>query len=208
MKPFSRSLGAIALIAVNASFSSPALAEAICAECATRAREVTATAFQSSVERLAAAVPAEIPACTDRTINLRTVHFGFKCETSFGRVFERVELFSGMRRGWKGPDGLIWFAVGGTYSYMDAIRECRWAGGHLPSEAEFMRGNWYGFHEALPFMTAGSVFWAYSPGSENVAHTLAPVFNPYTGSTGSELKGIEANLTCVVRPTRAHGTWR
>lgn len=180
MKTFSRSLGVAALFVTVALSPGLASAEVNCAECDARTREAAATEFQRRVERLAAAVPAEISECTDRTMNLRTVRVGFRCRTSKGAIYERVAR-DNFGEAWKGPDGLIWGDLVAEYTQQAAAAACTDLGGELPSCDDFARGEANGFREVLPHMKG---YWYWSSSHEP---TPSITFHAcyFGGTTGS-----------------------
>lgn len=101
------------------------------------------------------------PSCNDSSINLRTVEVGFRCVTSKGATFTRIEReFFG--EAWKDSDGVIWsdiVGVGNDSNVADAKAICEKFDAVLPNNRHFERGEAMGFREVLPNVE-NKIFWS------------------------------------------------
>jgi hypothetical protein len=91
--------------------------------------------------------PGELVQCQDISVNLRKAPVGFKCQTTQGAVFERVDAGADFGEAWKNGD-VIWSETfygprlrgeGGAY-FSDAEAICAQKGGTLPTREQAEKG--------------------------------------------------------------------
>ncbi len=144
--------------------------------------------------------------CGHPSVDLRAAAVGFKCQTSKGVVYERVEKEK-FGEAWKDlTTGYIWSDLIGEYTNdgvikdcivvnSPATRACANLGGILPERDIFFRGDDNGFREVLPNMDP----WYWSSTVDPNFPFFAYVFNSSNGRGANSGLKVSYSVRCIGR---------
>ena len=104
-------------------------------------------------------------ACSDISVNLRSIAVGFKCRTSKGGVFKRVER-PGFGESWRDQNGVTWSdylgnAAGSSW-LPNRKKLCAATHSELPSVEDYKQGDALGMLEVIPNLE-NAQYWTSSP---------------------------------------------
>ncbi|MBI4040854.1 MAG: hypothetical protein HY390_03185 [Deltaproteobacteria bacterium] len=114
------------------------------------------------------AIKEDAPVVECMNIDFNSVDVGFKCQTSAGFVFERVNAGADFEEAWLDVNsGLIWPGwLSGILDGDQALKECRQTDVSLPTKMDFELADTHGFHEVLPDLQ-DKTYWFRTTNEEN-----------------------------------------